>query len=99
MKKNISRRKKLPKESSYYDQRSLLKEIIDEPVNLSLDQQLRNDILSGKRKQALKNITIKLDPLQVQAIRKIATMKSIPYQTLIRSWLSKEIKRELNLLS
>jgi len=41
-------------------------------------------ILLGKRKRKLKNISIKVDPLQIQAIKKVATMKSIPYQILIR---------------
>jgi predicted DNA binding CopG/RHH family protein len=39
-----------------------------------------------------------MDPLQVKAIRKLATTISIPYQTLIRHWLSQEIRKELNLL-
>jgi predicted DNA binding CopG/RHH family protein len=28
-------------------------------------------------------------------IKKLATMKSMPYQTLIRHWLAEEIKKEL----
>jgi predicted DNA binding CopG/RHH family protein len=39
-----------------------------------------------------------LDPIQVQAIRKLATMKSMPYQTLIRTWLAEELKKELHLV-
>jgi len=34
---------------------------------------------------------------QIQALRKIATMKAIPYQTLIRQWLADGIRRELDL--
>jgi len=44
------------------------------------------------------NITIKIDPLQIIAIKKLATMKSIPYQTLIRHWLAQDIKKELERL-
>ncbi len=33
----------------------------------------------------------------IQALRKIATMKSIPYQTLIRQWLAEGIRKELHL--
>ena len=40
------------------------------------------EILKGQRKRLLENVSIKLDPAQIQALRKIATMKSIPYQTL-----------------
>jgi hypothetical protein len=80
----------------YYDDRDILDEVTDEPVNLVLDEHLREDILSGKRKRKLKNITIKVDPLQVKAIKKLSTMKSIPYQTLIRSWLAEGIKSEMD---
>ena len=80
----------------YYDDRDILDEITDESVDLLLDEHLREDILSGKRKRKLKNITIKVDPLQVKAIKKLSTIKSIPYQTLIRSWLAEGIKSEMD---
>ncbi len=80
----------------YYDEKSILREISDEPGDLSLKDDLRQDILSGKRKRKLKNVTIKIDPLQVMAIKKLSTMKSIPYQTLIRHWLTEGIKNELD---
>ena len=84
--------------ADYYDQVNILDELLEEPIEFSLRGQLRRDILSKNRKRKLQNVTIKLDPLQVQAIRKLATTKSIPYQTLIRHWLSEEIKKELNSL-
>jgi len=84
--------------ADYYDQVNILDELLEEPVEFNLKEQLRRDIVSKKRKRRLQNITIKIDPLQVQAIRKLATTKSVPYQTLIRHWLSEEIKKELNLL-
>jgi predicted DNA binding CopG/RHH family protein len=84
--------------ADYYDQVSILDELLEGSVEFSLGERLRRDILSKKRKRRLQNITIKIDPLQVQAIRKLATTKSVPYQTLIRHWLSEEIKKELNLL-
>jgi len=87
---------KLKSWSRYYDDRNILDEITDEPVDLVLDEHLREDILSGKRKRKLKNITIKVDPLQVKAIKKLSTMKSIPYQTLIRFWLAEGIKSEID---
>jgi predicted DNA binding CopG/RHH family protein len=80
----------------YYDERNILDEITDEAVDLILDEHLRDDILAGKRKRKLKNVTIKIDPLQVKAIKKLSTMKSIPYQTLIRSWLAEGIKSEMD---
>ncbi len=83
----------------YYEHGDILDEITDESVDLSLDERLRQDILSGRRKRKLKNITIKIDPLQIMAIKKLANMKSIPYQTLIRHWLAQDIKKELERLA
>jgi len=83
--------------ADYYDQINILDELLEESAEFSVGERLRRDILSKKRKRKLQNITIKIDPLQVQAIRKLATTKSIPYQTLIRHWISEEIKKELNL--
>jgi predicted DNA binding CopG/RHH family protein len=80
----------------YYEERNILDEITEETVDLILDEHLRDEILSGKRKRKLKNVTIKIDPLQVKAIKKLSTMKSIPYQTLIRSWLAEGIKSEMD---
>ncbi len=81
----------------YYDQTDILNELSEEPVHFSLDDQLQKEILSGSRSRRLKNVTIKIDPLQIQMIRKMAVTKSIPYQTLIRLWLSEKIKNELKL--
>jgi predicted DNA binding CopG/RHH family protein len=80
----------------YYEEKSILDEITDEPVDLSLSDTLREEILSGKHRRKLKNVTIKMDPLQIMAIKKLSNMKSIPYQTLIRHWLSEGIKEELD---
>ena len=93
----MTKQKALPKEwVKYYEQENILDELMDESVNLTLDERLRQDILSGKRKRKLKNITIKIDPLHVKAIKKLATMKSIPYQSLVRHWLAEDIKKELD---
>ena len=82
--------------ADFYDQVNILDELLEEPVEFDLSEKLRRDIRSKKRKRKLQNVTIKIDPLQVLAIRKLATTKSIPYQTLIRHWLSEEIKKELS---
>lgn len=81
---------------AYYEERDILGEIAEESVDLALDDSLRREILSGKRKRKLKNVTIKIDPLQIMAIKKLSTMKSIPYQTLIRHWVSEGIKEDLD---
>ena len=94
----MKKQEKKPKDwIGYYEQTNILDEITDEEVNFTLNDQLCQDILSGKRKRKLKNVTIKIDPLQIMAIKKLATMKSVPYQTLIRHWLAEDIKKELEL--
>ena len=84
-------------EAEYYDRHGVLGEIADRPVEFALDEELRRRILGGERARRLQNISIKLDPAQIQALRKIATMKFIPYQTLIRQWLAEAIRKELRL--
>ena len=96
----MKRRMVIPKEAveaHYYDRHGILKDLIDEPMEMSLKTELRRSILLGKRKKRLKNISIKVDPLQIQAIKKVAAMKSIPYQILIRHWLSQNLKEELHI--
>jgi len=94
MKKGKNREKKWVE---YYERADILEELLEGPVEFSINDHLRKDILLKRRKRKLQNVTIKIDPLQIRAIRKLATIKSIPYQTLIRHWLSEEIKKELNL--
>ena len=96
----MKKKKAIPKEAveaQYYDRHGILKDLIDEPMEMSLKTELRRSILLGKRKKKLKNISIKVDPLQIQAIKKVAAMKSIPYQILIRHWLSQNLKEELHI--
>jgi len=88
---------KAKKWAQYYDQVDILMELIEGPAEFILDNQLLKDILDKKRKRKLQNITIKIDPLQVNTIRKLATIKSMPYQTLVRHWISDKIRQELNL--
>lgn len=85
--------------AEYYDRHGVLAEIVERPVKFSLEEELRTQILEGRRTRRLQNISIKLDPGQIQALKKIATMKSVPYQTLIRLWLAEAIRKELHLTS
>ncbi len=81
----------------FYDTHGALKDVADEDIDLSLEEALRRDILTGKRRRRLRNISIKIDPLYLQSIKKIATLKGIPYQTLLRQWLTENIKKELRI--
>lgn len=59
--------KQAPKQKNwirYQDGRNILDEIRDESVDLILDEDLRDEILSGRRKTKLKNVTSKIDPLR-----------------------------------
>lgn len=90
-------KKSLQNGADYYDHTDILEELEEEPVRFSLDPDLQKEILSGTRVKKLKNITIKMDPIQIQMIRKLAVTKSMPYQTLIRHWLSEKIKSEIRI--
>jgi len=83
--------------AAYYDRHGVLGQLDEQPVEFALDEDLRAQILKGQRVRKLQNVSIKLDRVQIQALRKIATIKSIAYQTLIRHWLSEGIRRELQL--
>ncbi len=83
--------------AGYYDLHGILGELAPGKAEFALEPELRKQILQGERSRKLLNISIKLDPVQIVAVRKIATMKSIPYQTLIRQWLTEGIRRELGI--
>jgi predicted DNA binding CopG/RHH family protein len=92
-----AKKHKRPTDEAYYERHGILDVILDEDVDLGLDEALREDILKRKRKRTMKNISIKIDPLYLQAIKKIAVKKGIPYQTLLRQWVAEEIKKELKI--
>jgi len=83
--------------ADYYDRRGIIGEIAEGDVEFSLHEELREQILRGKRKGRLKNISIKLEPAHIHALHKMGVMKAIPYQTLIRQILAKAIKEELKI--
>jgi hypothetical protein len=44
--------------TDYYDRKNILDELLEEPAEFSLDEQLVRDILSKKRKRKLQNVTM-----------------------------------------
>ena len=84
-------------DEEYYDKRGVLGEIIEENVPITLDEALESDIVMGKRKRKLRNVSIKIDPLYLISIKKVATKKGIPYQTLVRQWVAEKIRKELKI--
>ena len=93
----MRKKKEIKYDAAYYDNADLLDIIVEEDIDISLDDALREAILNKKRIKPMKNISIKMDPFVLQAIKKIATQKGIPYQNLIRHWVTEEIKKELHL--
>ncbi|MEW6419773.1 MAG: hypothetical protein AB1480_16940 [Nitrospirota bacterium] len=89
--------KKRMTDVEYYDKRGILGEIIEGDIAISLDDALRRDIVTGKRRRTLQNVTIKIDPLYLISIKKVATKKGIPYQTLMRQWVAEKIRKELKI--
>ncbi|MBZ5536963.1 MAG: BrnA antitoxin family protein [Acidobacteriia bacterium] len=89
--------KKRITDREFYDKQGILGKMIEKDVPLSLDQALRRDILLGKRKRRLRNVTIKIDPLYLISVKKVATRKGIPYQTLVRQWVAEEVRKELKI--
>jgi len=84
-------------DEEYYDKKGVLGEIMDEDIAISLDEALAKDIIAGKRRRKLQNVTIKIDPLYLISIKKVATKKGIPYQTLVRQWVAEKIRKELKI--
>ncbi len=63
--------------AEYYKRRGVLRELLPQRVAFALDGELRRQILRGHRSRRLQNLSIKLDPGQIQALRKIATRMEI----------------------
>lgn len=95
MKVKASKKKITDRE--YYDKQGILGEMLEKDVPVSLEQSLQRDILSGKRKRRLRNVTIKIDPLYLVSVKKVATRKGIPYQTLVRQWVAEKVRKELKI--
>ena len=68
----MRKRKKENKDwKDYYKRTNILDEIADEAVDFTLEGDLRQEILSGERKRKLKNVTIKIDPMQIKEWRQV----------------------------
>ncbi len=92
-----ARAEKTMTDEEYYDKQGVLGEIIAGDIAISLDEALAKDIVTGKRRRKLQNVTIKLDPLYLISIKKVATKRGIPYQTLMRQWVAEKIRKELKI--
>ncbi len=64
-----------------------------EPVDIAVSPELEKEILS--KRELKKPITLRLAPYQIDAVKRIAVKKGLPYQTLIRMWITERIKTEV----
>jgi len=80
-------------EARFWDEHDTTDFIGDfEPTEIELDQELKEKILN--KSEPKKPITIRLETNQIEAVKKIAISKGLPYQTLIRMWINEAIRKE-----
>lgn len=48
----------------------------------------------GARAEVKKPVTLRLEPGQILAAKRVARQKSIPYQTLLRMWIAEALAKE-----
>lgn len=60
---------------------------------IAIDQEFRTRVLERAKEKEL--ISLRLEKRQIRLAKQIALKRSIPYQTLIRSWVEEGIQREL----
>lgn len=97
MERKIPKFKNETQEREFWDSYSFLDfpQEIEEVETFSLAPELREDILAGKRKRPTVNVSLRFEPSHLETIKKLATMRSIPYQSLIRMWITEKLKTEL----
>jgi predicted DNA binding CopG/RHH family protein len=81
-------------EARFWDEHDSTEFVEDfEPVEIELSTELEDEILS--KRELKKQITLRLEPSQIDAVKKIAVKKGLPYQTLIRLWITERIRTEI----
>lgn len=93
-KKEIPEFKTEKEEAEFWDTHSFADYWDDlEDVKVELAPELKAAIKNRTRSR-LKAVTLRLREDQIAAAKKIAVEKDIPYQVLIRSWISQAIRSE-----
>ncbi len=81
-------------EARFWDEHDSMEFIEDfEPVDIKLSPKLEYEIL--RKRELKKPVTLRLEPSQIDAVKKIAIQKGLPYQTLIRLWITERIRNEI----
>jgi len=95
MAKKIPEFKSEEEEALFWDEHDTTEFIEEfEPAEVEIAPELKDKILS--KRELKKAVTLRLEPSQIEAIKKIAAKKGLPYQTLIRMWLTEKIAKEKN---
>lgn len=92
MKKEIPKFKSEKEEANFWENNSTMDfdDIVPAPeVDIKLTKEAQEKIKSG-----LKPVTLRLKQSQIDDVKEIAESKGIPYQTLIRMWVSDAIRTE-----
>lgn len=93
MAKKIPEFKTEEEEARFWDEHDSTEFIEDfEPVDIEVAPELEEEIFN--KRELKKPVTLRLEPNQIDAVKKIAVMKGLPYQTLIRMWITERIKSE-----
>lgn len=93
MAKKIPKFKTEEEEARFWDEHDSIEFIEDfEQVDIKVAPELEKEILN--KRELKKPITLRLAPKQIDAVKKIAIKKGLPYQTLIGMWITEKIKTE-----
>ncbi|MCL6479390.1 MAG: BrnA antitoxin family protein [Peptococcaceae bacterium] len=93
MTKKIPEFKNEEEEASFWDEHDSTEFVDDfEPIDIKVSPELEEEILN--RRELKKPITLRLAPTQIDAVKRIAVKKGLPYQTLIRMWITERIETE-----
>lgn len=93
MEKKIPEFRTEEEEVRFWDEHDSMEFIEElEPVEIELSPELEDKILS--KRELKKPITLRLKPSQIEAVKKIAVKKGLPYQTLIGMWITEKIQTE-----
>lgn len=94
MAKKIPEFKSEEEEARFWEEHDSTEFVEDlEPVDIEVSPELEKEILN--KRELKKPITLRLEPYQIDAVKKIAIRKGLPYQTLIRMWITERIKAEV----
>ena len=59
------------------------------PVQVRISRRIRERVRGRKQ-----NLTLRMEPPQVQEMKAIAEERGVPYQTLMRMWIFERLRRE-----